>query len=150
MNNGIDLRGQHLTPRMCVMCNNIYQPKTAKQETCGSKCAQKRMGRIKAQNLREERRRAGKIDLKGQEKVFRVVDTLPEDYDMLGVSYDSMTLQSSLELAALPKYGLMEFEGRYYDVVTITGRNGGLTQKLVEQETGEEILNHKLAYRANK
>lgn len=116
---------------ICPMCETYFEQVAHNQRFCSERC--------KNRNSKRNAKQAG-MKLHGTEKIYRIADTLPEDYDMLGVTYDSMTLKASLELGSLPPYALVELQGRFYDVVETIGRNGGRTQKLVEQESLAEIV----------
>ena len=94
----------------CDVCKEQFVPAIHNQRFCTTRC------KMLHNNCLREGRRTLATRRAGTEKTYCIVDTLPEDLDLLGLTLDSMNMDAMLTTAALPEYALVFCDRKYYDV----------------------------------
>lgn len=115
MNNGIDLRGKHLPMKPCVICGEMYQPRTSIQETCGGKCA------IKNRDAKVTESQRRRVPFEHRQRYYKdgsivIIDAPAEYRDYVGMEYTSLEYQASLAMGTLPPGIIVEKSGVKYQI----------------------------------
>lgn len=125
---------------ICVVCGIEFEQRTKRrnQVTCGSvRCVNRRKNAN--QWARQIARRAAAatvvvaptVEPVKAGAVYKVVRVLPDDWDMRGAELSKIEVEAMKSLATLPECGMIEADGRLFEVQDYTF-HGARRQRLVE------------------
>ena len=97
-----DLRGKNLSPKTCVICGNVYQPKMSIQETCSFQCSEKRKNRNRTASGIRKVGYDNRQRFYGSGGVYKIVTAPDEFIDYIGLEYNSLEYHAALEMGCFP------------------------------------------------